>query len=99
MARWSAFFGGGSDNEEGRGLGGMGLLIMSILAPLRLCSSRWHFQVQGIQAGCHRAGFAGQPHGLANALEKLGAYSKRLPMHASPNTAHMFIVNPLRREI
>ncbi|HWR92368.1 MAG TPA: M48 family metalloprotease, partial [Desulfobacterales bacterium] len=41
------------------------------------------------------AAFAGSPQGLANALEKLGAYSKRLPMDASPATAHMFIVNPL----
>jgi heat shock protein HtpX len=28
-------------------------------------------------------------------LEKLGAYSRQLPMDASPSTAHMFIVNPL----
>jgi len=41
------------------------------------------------------ASFAGTPQGLASALEKLGAYSKRLPMDASPATAHMFIVNPL----
>ena len=39
--------------------------------------------------------FMGEPQGLANALEKLGVYSKRLPMPSSPNTAHMFIVNPL----
>jgi hypothetical protein len=32
---------------------------------------------------------------LAKALEKLGAYSKKLPMDANPSTAHMFIVNPL----
>jgi heat shock protein HtpX len=41
------------------------------------------------------AAFAGTPEGLARALEKLGAYSKQLPMDASPSTAHMFIVNPL----
>ena len=41
------------------------------------------------------ASFAGHPEGLARALEKLGQYSKRLPMHANPSTAHMFIVNPL----
>jgi heat shock protein HtpX len=41
------------------------------------------------------ASFAGTPEGLARALEKLGAYSRQLPMDASPSTAHMFIVNPL----
>jgi len=41
------------------------------------------------------ARLAGNPEGLANALEKLGAASRRLPMHANPSTAHMFIVNPL----
>ena len=29
------------------------------------------------------------------ALEKLGQYSRRIPMHANPATSHMFIVNPL----
>jgi heat shock protein HtpX len=37
----------------------------------------------------------GNPGGLANALEKLGAYSRKVPMQANPSTAHMFIVNPL----
>ena len=42
-----------------------------------------------------RASFAGNPEGLAGALEKLGAYSQKIPMDANPSTAHMFIVNPL----
>jgi heat shock protein HtpX len=41
------------------------------------------------------AAITGNPDGLASALEKLGAYSGRLPMNASPSTAHMLIVNPL----
>jgi heat shock protein HtpX len=41
------------------------------------------------------ARIAGGPEGLASALEKLGAYSRRIPMDANPSTAHMFIVNPL----
>ena len=36
----------------------------------------------------------GSPHGLASALQKLENYSKRIPMEASPSTAHMFIVHP-----
>jgi len=99
MARWSAFLGGGStsNNEEGgRGLGGIGLIVMSILAPLAAMliqmaisrSREYHADNSGAE-------FAGHPNGLANALRKLGAYTKKLPMDASPQTAHMFIVNPL----
>jgi heat shock protein HtpX len=97
MARWTAIFGGGSDDEEG-GLGGIGLIIMSILAPvaamlIQMAISRsreYHADSTG-------ASFTGRPSGLASALEKLGTYSGRIPMHTkSPNTAHMFIVNPLR---
>jgi len=42
------------------------------------------------------AAICGNPLSLANALSKLEAGNKRLPMEeASPATAHMFIVNPL----
>ncbi len=97
MARWSAIFGGGHrDREEGGGGGGLGLILMSILAPLgamliQMAISR----SREYMADATGASFAGTPEGLARALEKLGAYSKRLPMDASPSTAHMFIVNPL----
>jgi len=98
MARWSAFFGGGArDDDEGGGLGGIGLIVMSILAPLAAMliqmaisrSREYHADATG-------AAFAGHPEGLARALGKLGQYSRRIPMPARPNTAHMFIVNPLR---
>ncbi len=96
MARWSAFLGGGSDDDENGGMGFFGMIAMSILAPMaamlvQMAISRareYHADETG-------ASFTGQPQGLANALEKLGGYSKSIPMHANPNTAHMFIVNPL----
>lgn len=97
MARWTAFLGGGSDDDEGGGLGAMGLIVMSILAPIAALLIQMAIsRSREYQADASGAGFAGQPNGLANALEKLGAYSIRLPMQASPQTAHMFIVNPLR---
>ena len=94
MARWSAFFGGG-DDEEG-GLGIIGVLAMSILAPIaamviQMAVSRSREYL----ADSTGAKFAGHSEGLAGALEKLGAYSQRRPMEANPQTAHMFIVNPL----
>jgi heat shock protein HtpX len=40
------------------------------------------------------AEIAGGPYGLVNALKKLEAGSKRMPMDANPATAHMFIIKP-----
>ena len=95
MARWSAIFGGSrSDDEEGGGI--IGLIVMSIVAPvaamlIQMAISR----SREYMADATGAGFAGNPKGLSGALAKLGAYSGRLPMDANPATAHMFIVNPL----
>jgi heat shock protein HtpX len=95
MARWAAIFGGGRRDNNG-GMGGIGLIVMSILAPIgamviQMAISRSREYL----ADATGARLAGSSKGLASALEKLGAYSKQLPMDASPQTAHMFIVNPL----
>jgi heat shock protein HtpX len=37
----------------------------------------------------------GHPYGLIRALEKLGAYNKRIPMDISPSTSALCIVAPL----
>ena len=47
------------------------------------------------EADATGAATTGNPYGLARALQKLDAYSKRIPMQASPSTAHLFIVAPL----
>ena len=96
MARWSAIFGGGSNDDEGGGAGFIGLIVMSIIAPMAAMVIQMAIsRSREYLADATGAGFAGHPEGLAKALEKLGAYSKRLPMDANPSTAHMFIVNPL----
>ena len=97
MARWSAVFGGGHrDREESGGSGGLGLILMSIIAPLAAMLIQMAIsRSREYLADATGAAFAGTPEGLARALEKLGAYSKQLPLNASPSTAHMFIVNPL----
>ena len=93
MAMWGAMFGGGRDERE-RG-GGFGALLMVILAPIaamliQLAVSRSR-EYAADATGAH---FTGNPYALASALRKLDAYSRRLPMAASPSTAHMFIVMP-----
>ena len=94
MARWTAFLGGGSDEDEG-GLGAAGLIIMSILAPIAAMLIQMAIsRSREYQADASGASFLGEPYDLANALEKLGAYSRRIPMRTNPTTAHMFIVKP-----
>jgi heat shock protein HtpX len=96
MARWAAIFGGGSSNDDEGGGGIIGLLVMAIIAPLAAMIIQMAIsRSREYLADATGAAFAGHPEGLARALEKLGKYSKRLPMHANPSTAHMFIVNPL----
>ncbi len=97
MARWSAMFGGmRSNDDEGGGMGAIGMIAMSIIAPMaamviQMAVSRSREYL----ADATGAKISGNPEGLARALEKLGTYSKRIPMNANPSTAHMFIVNPL----
>ena len=97
MARWSAIFGGaGSNDDEGGGSGFIGLIVMSIIAPMAAMIIQMAIsRSREYLADATGANFAGNPEGLAGALEKLGTYSKRRPMNANPSTAHMFIVNPL----
>ena len=95
MARWGAIFGGygGRGNRNG---GIIGLLIMSIVAPLaamliQLAISRSR-EFAADEGG---ARFSHKPWALAKALEKLHVTNHKSPMQANPQTAHMFIVNPL----
>jgi len=98
MARFAAIFGGvGSrDNEEGGGGGLLGFLFMALLAPLAaLLIQMGISRTREFKADSTGAAMAGNPMGLAHALEKLGTASKRIPLQANPATSHMFIVNPL----
>jgi heat shock protein HtpX len=97
MARWTAFLGGTSRDSERGGIGVIGLIAMSILAPIAAMLVQMAIsRSREYQADATGASFTGNPGGLANALEKLGSYSKRLPMNSNANSAHMFIVNPLK---
>jgi heat shock protein HtpX len=94
MARYTAIFGGGRDSDD-EGGGAMGGLLMMIVAPFAaMLIQMWISRTREYQADASAAEAAGNPHGLASALQKLEGYSKRLPMEASPSTAHMLIVHP-----
>jgi heat shock protein HtpX len=96
MARWSAIFGGFNRDGGGGGSNILGLILMSVFAPMAAMLIQMAIS-RSREYGADSTGakFAGHSEGLAKALEKLGAYSKKLPMNANPSTAHMFIVNPL----
>ncbi|MCP3951914.1 MAG: zinc metalloprotease HtpX [Desulfobacterales bacterium] len=96
MARWSALFGGmRSDDDEG-GLGIIGVIAMSIIAPIAAMLIQMAIsRSREYLADSTGAAIAGRSDGLARALEKLGSYSRTRAMDANPSTAHMFIVNPL----
>jgi heat shock protein HtpX len=95
MSWWAEMFGGfGGGGRDRRG--GISTLFMLILAPvaatlIQLAVSRSR-EYEADATGAH---ITGNPYALASALEKLDAYSKRIPMPGSPSTAHLFIVQPL----
>lgn len=96
MGYWASLFGGYGGGDRDRRGGGMGSLFMLILAPIaasliQLAISRSR-EYEADATGAH---VTGNPYALARALQKLDNYSRRIPMQASPSTAHLFIVAPL----
>jgi len=95
MARFSAIFGGRGGDRGGLGI--VGVIAMSILAPIaamvvQMAVSRSREYLADATA----ARITGRPKGLASALARLGEYTRRgTTVDANPSTAHMFIVNPL----
>jgi len=95
MARWGMIFGGygGRDNEN-RG-GGLGAIFMMLLAPIAAAVIQMAIsRSREYDADAASAKYVGSPYPLIGALQKLETYSKRIPMDASPSTAHMFIIKP-----
>jgi heat shock protein HtpX len=94
LSHFAFFFGGRSDDED-EGGGIFGMLLMMILAPIAAMLIQMAIsRNREFAADAAAAEYTGHPDGLVNALRKLEYGSKRLPMHADPSTAHMFIVKP-----
>jgi heat shock protein HtpX len=97
QAQFAAMFGGYGGRGDGRDRGSnpIALLAMIVLAPLaamliQLAISR----SREYAADAGGAKIAGNPYGLADALRKIDAAAKQVPLDANPATAHMFIVQP-----
>jgi heat shock protein HtpX len=97
MVYYGEMFGGfGGRDDRDRGGGIFSALAMMILGPLAaLLIQLWVSRTREYEADATGAHFTGNPFALARALKKLDVYSKRVPMYASPSTAHLFIVQPL----
>ena len=93
MARWAAIFGGGGRDRDGRQphrtarVGHRG-------APGGHAHPDGHLPFARVRRRRSGRAVRGNPYGLANALKKLQTVSARIPLKASPSTAHMFIVKP-----
>jgi heat shock protein HtpX len=92
LARLEFWFGFGGRNDNDRGGGILTMLLAPIAAVMiQLAVSR----AREYEADATGAHFTHNPYALARALQKLDAYSKRIPMAAPASTAHLFIVQPL----
>jgi heat shock protein HtpX len=94
MAAYAGMFGGGRD-ERGGHSNPIALFAMMLLAPLaagliQAAISR----SREFAADAGAAQITGNPYGLADALRKIEAVARRVPLDANPATAHMFIVKP-----
>jgi heat shock protein HtpX len=96
IGRWGIMLGGYGGSRDRRG-GGLEALIMLIVAPIAAMLIQLGISRQReYAADAAGARLVGHPYGLISALEKLGAYNKRIPMtNVTPATSSLYIVTPL----
>jgi heat shock protein HtpX len=97
MGYWAELFGmGGGGGRRDRNGGGLTALLMIIVAPIAaMMIQLWVSRTREYEADATGAHLTGNPYALASALQKLENYSKRIPLQATPSTAHLFIIAPL----
>ncbi len=100
LRSWLFWFGGSRDRERNRSAAGaqaVVFLVLLVIVPLAVMLIQALIS-QTREYGADETGarLTGNPHGLANALQKLDAAVRTHPLpNANPATAHLFIVNPL----
>jgi heat shock protein HtpX len=95
LSRMAFFFGGSRDDEDNGGGGMIGGLLMMVLGPIAAMLIQMAIsRTREYSADAASAKYTGAPYELVSALQKLETYSKRIPMQASPSTAHLFIIKP-----
>jgi heat shock protein HtpX len=95
LARMAFFFGGSRRDDEDGGSNPIAAIFMMILAPIAAMLIQMAIsRSREYDADAASAKYVGSPYPLIAGLQKLETYSKRIPMDASPATAHMFIIKP-----
>jgi heat shock protein HtpX len=95
MAQYAAIFGGGRSSDDREGQNPIAFIATLLLAPIAATLIQAAIsRSREFAADAGGAAIAGSPHGLVNALRKLEAGVRRVPMDANPATEHMFIVKP-----
>jgi heat shock protein HtpX len=98
IARMAFWFGGAHRDDDERG-GMVGGILMLFLAPIAAMLIQMAIsRSREYDADAAAAKYVGSPYPMINALQKLDTWSKRIPMDASPATAHMFIIMPFTGE-
>ncbi|MGH8935531.1 MAG: zinc metalloprotease HtpX [Acidimicrobiia bacterium] len=91
-----AFWTGGGDRDRGPAGAIIGLLGL-ILAPIGAMLIQTAIsRSRELQADASGAETTGSPLNLARALQKLEAYTSRIPLNVSPAVSHLFIADPLK---
>jgi len=98
FAQMSLFW-GGMQRDRNNPLGGIGVLVAAIVAPLAAMMVQFAIsRSREYEADRLGAEICGQPRWLASALAKIAPGAAQIPnaqADANPATAHLFIVNPL----
>jgi heat shock protein HtpX len=97
VARMAFWFGGSRDDEDrGNPIAAIAMMILAPIAAMliQMAISR----SREYDADEASAKYVGSPYPLIGGLQKLETYSKRIPMDASPSTAHLFIIKPFTGE-
>jgi len=93
------FFFGPRERDDDEGGSAWGGILMMILAPIAALLIQMAIsRTREYDADEASAKYTGNPQELVSALQKLELYSHRIPMDATPSTAHLFIVQPFTGE-
>ena len=96
LAQFGMLFGGSRDGERANPIVSIVVMVLAPIAAMliQMAISR----AREFEADRGGAEISGDPNALADALAKIDAYARGIPMHtaeAHPETAQMMIMNPL----
>jgi heat shock protein HtpX len=94
MAMYAGMFGGhrGDDREGGNPIALLAMMFLAPIAAMVIQAAISRSREFAADAGA--AEMTGNPYGLAEALRKIDAIARKVPLDANPATAHMFIIKP-----